>query len=151
MPARFAELRNCIDDVCSQASALLNDSCGAENAPKLARTRWRLTKALSDYHAFVLGEFCGAGAGSPSDEERAKERVKADCHALNKLMQVCARAWSSGDNHARWEEYRPAALHLLTTVQHQLTRNDDALRDLSFARSSRRSTQAATIARSALR
>lgn len=142
MPHRFAELRDRIDDVSRRARALLECAKGSSNTPDLARTRWQLTKALSDYHAFILGEFCSPGSARAPAEANMISRIKSDCDALNKHMQEYARKWSTGDNSARWEEYRPAALALLASVQEGLARNDVAVRDLILARAAREPRQA---------
>lgn len=142
VPARLVELRDRIDNVCSQARALLSDSRGPDNAPGLARTRWQLTKALSDYHHFVLGEVCGSNCERDPHHRTLKARMRSDCDALNRQMHEYAKRWSSGDNAARWAEYRPAALQLLTTVHDQIARNDRVLTELILARSPQQLSQA---------
>ncbi|MBB3693440.1 hypothetical protein [Sphingomonas sp. BK580] len=106
---RLISLAAAIGCIIDAKMAMLQSTGATPDIAALACMRWKLTKAVCNFRWFLTASLHpGAGAsGSPH------ARLIAEMDELHATLRAYVSCWSAGDNAARWNEYRTAAVSML--------------------------------------
>jgi hypothetical protein len=118
--ARLDQHQAAVAAIVKGESALLAGEAPSDPCA-LARARWRLARALSEYQLFKHREIFDPAlrAGDPG-RRRVAAAMKARCEAADAAFRDHARRWSSTGVTDRWPEYQASALAVARTLQAHL-------------------------------
>ena len=107
-------------DIMRNTEMLLNQP-GLRDTLGLARARWALMRALTDYQLFKhRAIFDPAIGGTVLGTAQRAARMKTACTAIGEQFRAHVTKWSATDVGGRWAEYQPAALVMIGRIRAHL-------------------------------